>query len=167
MSWFVYALWLAALLALSGGATSVWLKQGRLRADDSADGADPDDAEQEGEVVLAEGATIAEAFANMRSRMFGGFADPSMIPDHARSCKWESAHLFTPYAKRPTREFWGLQCPEPPLAMACPECDLRQPVLQAGTLRRCTYCGSNLMTHGTRLFWWPSQDVTVEWRPSR
>ncbi len=90
--------------------------------------------------------------------------DPSQIPDDAKSVRWESCHLFSPYGKRPERTVFGLHVSEPPLAMTCVECDLRQPVLHYGA-RRCAYCGTVIMVHGTRVYFWRDKAVEVEeWR---
>lgn len=87
--------------------------------------------------------------------------DSAMIPDDAQSAKWESKHLFTAYSPRPTRTPWGLQCSEPPLALACPDCDYRQSVLHPGFYRRCRYCGVHMATHGTRIYWWRKDPKVV------
>lgn len=101
---------------------------------------------------------------NIRSVVLQQPFDPSQIPDDAKSVRWESCHLFSPYAKRPERTVFGLHVSEPPLAMTCVECDLRQPVLHHG-VRRCTYCGTLMMVHGTRVYVWRDQAVEVaEWR---
>lgn len=91
--------------------------------------------------------------------------DPSNIPDTAQSVRWEACHLWPASAPKPTRHRWGVDCPEPPLAMACPDCDLRQPVLHPGHHRTCAYCGSHLLTHGSRVFWWRSgaEPEPTEW----
>lgn len=87
--------------------------------------------------------------------------DPFEIPDNARSVKWEQKHLFSPYGKLPERTVFGLQCSEPPLAMVCPECDMKQPALQHGQ-RTCGYCGTQILVHGTRLYWWqPTEEPSV------
>lgn len=83
--------------------------------------------------------------------------DPSQIPDHAQSKRWEAVHLWSPYAKSPERHPWGLHCEEPPLAMQCPECDLKMPMLHHGRARACSYCGSRIQSHGARVYWWAEE----------
>lgn len=81
-------------------------------------------------------------------------ADPSSIPDFAKSGKWEAHHLFSPYGRMPRRDSHGVHCTEPPLAMTCPECDLKMPAMQYAARRSCRYCGLTIQAHGTRLYWW-------------
>jgi hypothetical protein len=95
--------------------------------------------------------------------MFGQTTfDPFQIPDDAHSAKWEQKHLFSPYAKLPVRGWWGLQCSEPPLALACPDCEMKQPALPHGH-RRCGYCGVVMTVHGTRLYWWREDEAPAIW----
>lgn len=115
-------------------------------------------------------AAMAQVTAQLRSGMDCRMVtlqrpfDPSQIPDDAKSVRWESCHLFSPYGKRPERTVFGLHVSEPPLAMTCVECDLRQPVLHHGA-RRCAYCGTVIMVHGTRVYFWRDKAVEVEeWR---
>jgi len=81
----------------------------------------------------------------------------SPIPDYALSDKWERFHLFAPEAPRPLRHEDQVYCHEAPLAMVCPECDLRQPALGLNWMsarRKCDYCGVILQVKGSRLYWW-------------
>jgi hypothetical protein len=100
-----------------------------------------------------------------QSELFGPMGpDPFSIPDDARSAKWESKHLFPAGGKLPTRGWFGLQCPEPPLALECPDCSLKQPALDRGH-RRCGYCGVSMMAHGTRIYWWREALEVEGWKP--
>lgn len=97
-----------------------------------------------------------------------GRRDPSGIPDGAASVRWEACHLWSPYVPKPSRHRWGVDCPEPPLAMACPECDLRQPAMHPGSHRVCRYCGAEMQVHGTRVYFWRTGAEPViasPWRP--
>lgn len=93
----------------------------------------------------------------------------AVIPDRARSVKWESAHLFNGAAALPYRFHSAIHVPEPPLAMACPECDCRQPVLHPGLVRGCGYCGATIVAHGSRVYWWMEGEgaEVPEWKAAR
>lgn len=84
-----------------------------------------------------------------------------LIPPDAHAAPWERVHEFHPQSTRPTRTIYGLICPDPPIALRCPACELRQPPLGAGGSifggdgrRLCPYCGITLITSGTMVMWW-------------
>lgn len=96
----------------------------------------------------------------------------TLIPPDARSAKWEDVHEFHRGATRPSRSSFGLHVPDPPIAMRCPECDVRQAAIFTSRPRsgspfeemfggggrerwhRCKYCGVSMTAHGTRVLWW-------------
>lgn len=89
--------------------------------------------------------------------------DFELIPPHARAGKWEDHHEFHRSATKPSRSSFGVHCPDPPIALICPECDTRLPVADTGggflgfvgkRWRQCTYCGLTMTVHGSRLLWW-------------
>lgn len=103
--------------------------------------------------------------ANGRS-VFGSRLDPSRIPPDAGTAHWEAKHLFSPYGRLPTRHAHGIQVPEPPLAMVCPECDARRPPMGSGSVEECDYCGVTIVVHGSLIHWWWVEEVEVEpWVP--
>lgn len=84
-----------------------------------------------------------------------------LIPPDAHAAPWERVHEFHPQSTRPTRTAYGLIIPDPPIAMRCPACDLRQPPLGRGGIifggdgrRLCPYCGVTLIVHGMMVMWW-------------
>lgn len=98
--------------------------------------------------------------------IFGSGLDPSRIPPDARTAHWEAKHLFSPYGRLPTRHAHGVQVPEPPLAMVCPECDARRPAMGAGQVAECEYCGVTIVVWGSLIHWWYVEEVDVEpWVP--
>lgn len=103
--------------------------------------------------------------ANGRS-VFGSRLDPSRIPPDAGTAHWEAKHLFSPYGRLPTRHAHGVQVPEPPLAMVCPECDARRPPMGSGSVEECDYCGVTIVVHGSLIHWWWVEEIEVEpWGP--
>lgn len=100
--------------------------------------------------------------------VFGGGLDPSRIPADAGTARWEAKHLFSPYGRLPTRHAHGVQVPEPPLAMVCPECDARRPAMGSGSVEECDYCGVTIVVHGSLIHWWYVEEVEVEpWAPEQ
>jgi hypothetical protein len=94
--------------------------------------------------------------ANSPATITGPIPD-SPIPEHAQSDNWERFHLFDAEAPQPQRHEDQVYCHEAPLAMVCPECDLRQPALGLNWMsarRKCDYCGVILQVRGSRLYWW-------------
>lgn len=85
--------------------------------------------------------------------------DPWRFPEDHKSKLWEAVHQFNAYGAQPHRHDHGVCVPEPPLAMVCPNCDLKQPIMERGA-RRCEYCGVHLQVHGSRVYYfYPEQDV--------
>ena len=88
--------------------------------------------------------------------------DTALIPPHARAGKWEDHHEFHRSATKPSRTSYGVHCPDPPLALICPECSARQPAITGSSYTifgdsrrsRCSYCGLTMTLHGSRLMWW-------------
>lgn len=86
----------------------------------------------------------------------------SMIPADAKCGPWENYMEFLPGAAKPRRTGSAVYCDESPIAMRCPACDCRQPVVQQTHFRvegaslgtPCLYCGVRLHIHGSRLVWW-------------
>ncbi|WGM47671.1 hypothetical protein KOAAANKH_02553 [Brevundimonas sp. NIBR10] len=86
----------------------------------------------------------------------------TVIPPDAKSGPWEDYHEWHKTAPAPVRTWGCVSYPEPPLAMICPECSARQPVISGrpyvlgvgAVWPSCSYCGLQIMQHGTRLFWW-------------
>lgn len=105
--------------------------------------------------------TLPDHFTALLS--VGPTAEHEIIPLHAKAGKWEDHHEFHRSATKPIRSSFGVHCPEPPIALICPECDVRQPVLPGGGYsifgsssrwHSCPYCGLTMTVHGSRLMWW-------------